>query len=380
MLFSRVVYQDVDPGELLDGFRDGLSTELFLADVACNQQAFAAVFFHQAFCFVRILFFFEIDHCNICAFFRESYGDGAAYSAVAAGDDRCLIPQFFTGAIRFILSLRSGPHFMFPARLLMLALARLKFPFVRHRIPVHGKLPHPSQRRRLRVRTAFFAAAERERAERRAEARFACRDNAFFDAARRPSRLSAALVARDRVREVLLRPPLRPLARLRLAWRFVRFLPRSGGGNFTPALRAFDRPMATACCGERAPCSPSRICSISSRTNSPAWVEGDLPSRSSSRALSTGSSSGIPIRFAPQDTFGRYEKRVGLRVYLITPRIEQLTTTENISRDGNDSPKLRATRTWREKASLIGIILIPRLVFFLMCAANPGHSYSWVYY
>jgi hypothetical protein len=30
-----------------------------------------------------------------------------------------------------------------------------------------------------------------------------------------------------------------------------------------------------------------------------------LPSRSSSRALSAGSSSGIQIRFAPHDTFGR---------------------------------------------------------------------------
>ena len=29
-----------------------------------------------------------------------------------------------------------------------------------------------------------------------------------------------------------------------------------------------------ACCGERAPCSPRRILSISSRTNSPAWVLG----------------------------------------------------------------------------------------------------------
>src|SRR5213082_1588556 len=102
------------------------------------------------------------------------------------------------------------------------------------------------------------------------------------------------------------------------------------------ARRAFDKPIAMACLAERAPCSPSLICSISSRTNSPAWVEGDLPSRSSSRALSTGSSSGIPIRFAPQDTFGCYEKCAGRRVYLITPRIEQLTITEDISRDGND--------------------------------------------
>src|SRR6059058_4799217 len=40
--------------------------------------------------------------------------------------------------------------------------------------------------------------------------------------------------------------------------------------------------------------------------------------------------------FAPQDTFGCYEKCAGRRVYLITPRIEQLTITEDISRDGND--------------------------------------------
>jgi hypothetical protein len=106
-------------------------------------------------------------------------------------------------------------------------------------------------------------------------------------------------------------------------------------------------------------------------------VEGDLPSRLSSRALSTGSSSGIPIRFAAHDTFGRYEKCVGLRVYFITPRIEQLTTTENISRDGNDYQSYAPRRPGEKKASPIGIILIPRLVFFLMCAANPGSSYSW---
>jgi hypothetical protein len=36
--------------------------------------------------------------------------------------------------------------------------------------------------------------------------------------------------------------------------------------------------MAIACFAERAPCLPSRICSISSRTNSPACVESALPS------------------------------------------------------------------------------------------------------
>ncbi len=130
---------------------------------------------------------------------------------------------------------------------------------------------------------------------RRRAAERACRESVFFDAAERPSRFNARLVARERLREGFFRLPLRPLARSRLACLRVRAeaLPRFGGGNFTPARRAFDKPMAIACWGERAPCSPSRICSISSRTNSPAWVEADLPSRSSSRARSIISSSGI---------------------------------------------------------------------------------------
>ena len=60
--------------------------------------------------------------------------------------------------------------------------------------------------------------------------------------------------------------------------------------------------MAIACSGERAPCSPSRICSISSRTNSPACVEGALPSTSSSRARSIASSSGISRTVSPPAT------------------------------------------------------------------------------
>ena len=74
-----------------------------------------------------------------------------------------------------------------------------------------------SQRRRFRVRAAFFAEAERERAERCFATRFACLDNAPLDAERRLSRLSARFVARDRFREGFLRRPLRPFVRSRLA-------------------------------------------------------------------------------------------------------------------------------------------------------------------
>jgi hypothetical protein len=166
-------------------------------------------------------------------------------------------------------------------------------PHLPYRILSAPRVTLASQRRRFRVRAAFFAAAERERAERCFATRFACLDNACLDAERPLSRLSARFVARDRFSEGFLRRPARPFVRSRFAWRFVRSLPRFGGGNFTPARRALDRPMAIACSGDRAPCSPSRMCSISSRTNSPAWVEGDLPSRSSSCARSIASSSGI---------------------------------------------------------------------------------------
>jgi len=63
---------------------------------------------------------------------------------------------------------------------------------------------------------------------------------------------------------------------------FFRTLPDPfGGGSFTPARRAFDSPIAIACSVEATPCLPSRTWSISSRTNSPACVDGDFPSRSS---------------------------------------------------------------------------------------------------
>ncbi|WP_198030245.1 hypothetical protein [Bradyrhizobium sp. Tv2a-2] len=53
--------------------------------------------------------------------------------------------------------------------------------------------------------------------------------------------------------------------------------------------------MAMACCGDRAPCSPWRILSISSRTNSPAWVLADFPARLSALAFRIVSFRGIEM-------------------------------------------------------------------------------------
>jgi len=69
--------------------------------------------------------------------------------------------------------------------------------------------------------------------------------------------LSAFVIARDRRGAGFAR---RPAARLaEAALRLVVALALAGGrGNFTPARRAFDNPMAMACLVDRAPCFPSR--------------------------------------------------------------------------------------------------------------------------
>jgi hypothetical protein len=75
--------------------------------------------------------------------------------------------------------------------------------------------------------------------------------------------------------------------------------PAGGGGSCTPARRAFESPIAMACFGFFAPCMPSRMCSISSRTNAPACVVGALPSRLSCLARSIVFFSGMTVSFPP---------------------------------------------------------------------------------
>lgn len=117
------------------------------------------------------------------------------------------------------------------------------------------------------VRTAFCAARRRFALPRRCALLRAWRDSAKCDAAAVPSRSRAARVARDRAE---------------FGFRAVAltafFLP-GGAGSFTPARLALDNPMAIACLAERAPCFPSRTCSISSRTYSPACIDGDFAMR-----------------------------------------------------------------------------------------------------
>jgi len=129
------------------------------------------------------------------------------------------------------------------------------------------------------------------------------------------------------VREVLVCPPDAAISSSLFAfWRVPsETVPLFGGRGLTPARRALDSPMAIACLVDRAPCRPSRIRSISSRTNSPACVEGDFPSASVRRARSRVFLSGIILlllqKFCPvpphefvnrqPDRHGRILKNIG---------------------------------------------------------------------
>src|SRR5262249_9656427 len=141
-------------------------------------------------------------------------------------------------------------------------------------------------------RAAFLAAAERAAAPRRRALACACRLSDRRLAARCPSRRSAPSTARARVRDVL-RWRFPPLAMSRFALARTRAELVLLVGSLTPAGRASDRPIAIACFVDRAPCLPPRMWCISSRTNSPAWVEGDLPLDASRRARSIVRRSGI---------------------------------------------------------------------------------------
>jgi len=135
------------------------------------------------------------------------------------------------------------------------------------------------------VRTAFCAALRRFALPRCSALRCAWRERAVCDAAAVPSRFKARRVACDR-----LGFGLRAVA-------FGAFLP-ARGGSFTPARLALDRPMAIACLAERAPCLLWRTCSISSRTYSPACVEGDVAFRARRVVFFSGMATIRPRRAA----------------------------------------------------------------------------------
>ena len=146
-----------------------------------------------------------------------------------------------------------------------------------------------------RLRAARLACLDLSVFDRLRAALLACFASASCEAADRPSFFRAREAARERLAELAAERCDRPRCTSRVACLRVRALawPGLGAASFTPARRAFDRPIAIACLVDRAPCLPCRMCSTSSRTNSPACVDGALPSRASRRARSTVCLSGM---------------------------------------------------------------------------------------
>src|SRR5262249_59088845 len=114
------------------------------------------------------------------------------------------------------------------------------------------------------VRTALRAAAERDAALRRLAARLACCDSARREPELRGSPFSTCLTAREtRGRRRVLRRPW-PASYAYLALRRGRdlALPFLRGGRWTPARPASGGPRASARCAEPAPGAAARNFSI----------------------------------------------------------------------------------------------------------------------
>ena len=90
MLLAGIVDEDVEPAELLDRLPDGPFAELLVADVAGDRDRSAAFLLDDLLRLLRIVMLAQIKDCDVGAFAREQRGDGAADSAVGAGDQRDL--------------------------------------------------------------------------------------------------------------------------------------------------------------------------------------------------------------------------------------------------------------------------------------------------
>jgi hypothetical protein len=150
----------------------------------------------------------------------------------------------------------------------------------------------------------------------------ACRASDWRDAAERRSRLSARVTARDLRGDGRFFPRRPARESVAALCRVRRVLPFPGTGSLTPERRAFDNPIAIACFVDRAPCLPSRMWCISSRTNSPACVDGALPARLSRRARSTVAFSGILSSTVDQRNLSATKRMLSRAVCVgLTPRV-----------------------------------------------------------
>jgi hypothetical protein len=123
-LFRRVIHDDINIAQVIEGTGDSLMAERGIADIATNQHATAAFRFDQISGLPCVGFLFQVDQRAIRALAGEMQRHRAPDTAVAAGD-QCHLPEKLIGAaifITYVLRLRRHPVFV--ARLLVLMLGR----------------------------------------------------------------------------------------------------------------------------------------------------------------------------------------------------------------------------------------------------------------
>jgi hypothetical protein len=121
VLFGRIVDEDVEAPEAIDGPLDGFVAELRRADIAPQQQAVASFLLDELFRLLGVLVLLEIDDGDFRALAREEDARRPADTAIAAADQRDLTLEAIGARIaRLVIRLR--PHLALDAGLMRLLL------------------------------------------------------------------------------------------------------------------------------------------------------------------------------------------------------------------------------------------------------------------
>jgi hypothetical protein len=110
-LVGRVVDQDVDAAQLLDGGVDDLLAGLLAPDIAGAADGPAALSLHQAHRLIGVGFFgLQVAEHNVGAFAGEGQGDGAADPGVRPSDHRSLAGEPTAAAVGVLAMVRLVLH------------------------------------------------------------------------------------------------------------------------------------------------------------------------------------------------------------------------------------------------------------------------------
>ena len=94
MLLRRIVHEDVDRAQLSFRFRNRPAAEIFVPDVAGNQNAFAPLAFDEPLRLASVFVLIEIHDPDVGPFLRVQDRHRAPDPAVATRDERDAVPQF----------------------------------------------------------------------------------------------------------------------------------------------------------------------------------------------------------------------------------------------------------------------------------------------